>query len=233
MAIIHLSSTGNGCIEMNQDIIYYTNLYIDNLPLPFNIRALVIYNDSDLIWQEDYLKEFEQLTCLTIRGDGSISNVNSISQRLIMLTIIGQGLTQIPIIQDRSQLLSMELMHNKLTSLDRIEESYNLMSLNVNNNHIEDLHINGITRINSLSVDGNMLSYLDGINRMPLLQYLSVNDNYITTLNMQGEYSTSLVILRVKNNHIHTLVDKTSIPNIQFIYYANNLHCGRICMTHN
>ncbi|HMB90933.1 MAG TPA: leucine-rich repeat domain-containing protein, partial [Rhodothermales bacterium] len=130
------------------------------------------------------LTRLPDLRSLYLTGN-RIEHLDSIPKpcRWTYLSLESNGLIDCAALADCTQLETLDISHNKLTTLPSLEALERLESLDASNNEMEAVSgLAGLPSLQHLNLYGNRLTTLDAITNLPRLDYLSVAGNMLETL---------------------------------------------------
>ena len=148
------------------------------------------------------LSQKEDLTRLFLSNNPNL-NLNSLkASHLEELTADNSNVENLNFLKSNSNLTTLSLNGNRLTSLAGVEAAKNLVTLSASQNKISSLDIPATqSSLKNLNLGENELKNLEGINQFRALDNLAVNKNKIATLALQ-EPNKTVTYINVSDNHI-------------------------------
>ncbi len=153
-------------------------------------------------------------TIEALAGAPSLSNLDLSSNTIRNLDV----LSSIPTLQE------LHLEHNAVTDqyIPALGTLTNLESLNLSYNSITSLApLSGCIKLNSLVADNNKLTNLTGVSDLSLLTHLSVDYNKLTDVSILSK-CTALTNLSIANNSITDISALSTLTNMEIFDFSSN-----------
>ena len=127
-----------------------------------------------------------------------------------------------------TQLTSLDLSNNELSSLSGLENLSNLSSLDLRNNQLSSLEgLGQLSNLSYLDLRNNQLSSLEGLEQLSNLSSLDLGFNQLSSLEGLGQLS-NLSSLDLDNNQLSNIFRRLSNSNIKNLRQLHNLSLLRL-----